>query len=140
MFTSRLPSASGELRASSREAHRQRIGSFADVDRRDRRLADAGLNDVLHIRHVDAVAGGLFTIQLDLHLRDRRLLKDRGAGGALNAVQHSRRSDAPMLRSSFEIIAVDLGHQRTVRAADHVVDAVDDGLTDADRIAGQVLG
>ena len=47
------------------------------------------------------------------------------------------RADAAQL---IEIVAIDLRHQRTVRAADHVIDTVDDGLADADGIARQVLG
>ena len=88
VFTNRLPSASRRVAGVLRESHRQRIGSFTDIHRRDRRLADAGLDDVLHVGHVHAVARGLFVIQLDLHLRDRRLLENRGAGGALDAVEH----------------------------------------------------
>jgi hypothetical protein len=61
---------------------------------------DAGLDDVLHIGHVDAVARRLLVIQLDLDLRDRRLLEDRGAGGARNGVEHVD-DLAPMRRSSF---------------------------------------
>ena len=38
-----------------------------------------------------------------------------------------------------QVIAVDLDDQRAVRAADQVIDAVDDGLADADGIAGQIL-
>ena len=139
VLTGQIAERLGRVARVLREAHRQRIGSLADVDRRDRRLADAGLDDVLHVGHVDAVARGLLVIELDLDLRDRRLLEDRGAGGAVDRIEHvdDLIADAAQL---IQIIAVDLDHQRAVRAADQVVDAVDDGLADADRISGQILG
>ena len=119
-----------------RESHRQRISPFADVHRGDGRLADPRLDDILHIGHVHAVARGLISIQFDLHLRNRRFLEKGGARSTLDAVKnvHDLAADTAQL---VQVIAEDFDHQRAVGAADHVVDAIDDGLTDADGIARQ---
>ncbi len=91
-FTHRCDLLQGHLRAGGRrhrqvadgggtvarrliEAHGQRIGALTHIYGGHGRLTDPGLDDILHVGHVEAVAGRLVVVQFDLDLRDRRLLE-----------------------------------------------------------------
>src|SRR6185437_7217526 len=65
----------------------QWVGSLADINSRYGRLADARLDDVLDVGHVDPVARRLVVIELDFDLGNGRLLEHRCARGAGNAVE-----------------------------------------------------
>ena len=80
-----------------------------------------GLDDVLEIGHVHAIACGLLAIEFDLHLRDRGFLEQRCAGRTRNRVEHI--DDLVPIVTAYQIewnkmherlrgIAVDLGAPR----------------------------
>ena len=121
-----------------RETHAHVVGAVADENLGDRGAAHAVLDQIGDIGDVDAVAGRGRTIGLDRDLRERRLLKDRGLGGAPGIAQDidDLAGDPAILG---KIVAHDLHDQCAVRAAHQVEHHVADRLVDANAESRQLL-
>ncbi len=128
------------LRVAARRAGKARdhvVAALLDKDLRHRAAADAGLDQRHHVGDVDAEAGGGRAVDIDAHLRQRRLLVDDHVLRARHGLQQMLDLGGQLPRLA-EIVAVDLDHQVAVRARQLVQHAVDHRLREADVDARQL--
>ena len=122
----------------ARKPRRQIIDAVFDIDLPDRLTTDAVRHQIGDVGNIEAEAGQSCTVGLDRDLRYRRFLKDGCLGCPLHRPQdrNDRFADPACL---FEILADDTQDEGAMCAGYHIVDVVDDRLTDADLVAGQLI-